>query len=559
MVNKDKWSALSLKDRAELINIYVKAGITDLDRIIKDYNSFSDGGSMYLEPPLEEELLYEDNGMLKINTPFYSTPKKEETFVEKTTPKIPLRPLNTVVNGPTIGDPNAPYVELPEGIVDITRNISKGSGRLYSRTARKGEYYRDPYTGNIYERAFIPKEGVLDTSKLERLSYKDVRSLLPKRDYIGGTPHESRMKALNMNLQIKTEIERLADIYGIDKNVLMHRFTKEGWIDKQINNYNKGISTEEQKDFFKRAVKERVYGFTDLGLDDSGSLIPQYNLRRSVPYQEDTIPNEKGRFVNSAIFDNLYDGLEVKAADMEYRKNALTKRGISDDDINTYINAAYNLGLYHKDLNDEEWIKQNYTVPNYFKSGGLLKTSSNDEPKGKGTSTYNHPKYNEEEESHIYSYLREKGVPHVQSVAIMGNIAVESLLNPHISQIGGGGGYGLIQATDQPRKNNFINYDGQPYEFGSKLDPETQRQLDYIIDKGLNTYTIGEWKKVKGTSGARDARKKFLSESSVDKASDLFTRSYLRPGKPHKERRQSMSMFYDEKYKNPFEVGILFK
>lgn len=44
MVNKDRWSALSLKDRAALINIYVKSGITDLGEIRNDYNSFGDGG-----------------------------------------------------------------------------------------------------------------------------------------------------------------------------------------------------------------------------------------------------------------------------------------------------------------------------------------------------------------------------------------------------------------------------------------------------------------------------------------------------------------------------------
>lgn len=181
---------------------------------------------------------------------------------------------------------------------------------------------------------------------------------------------------------------------------------------------------------------------------------------------------------------------------------------------------------------------------NSFETGG---------PAGEGAATYNHPRYNHKEEAAIYSYLRERGVPHTQASAIMGNIAVESMLDPYISQIGGGGGYGLIQATDKARKDSFTNYDGEPYEFGSKLDPETQRQLDYIVDKGLNTYTIGEWKMVKGTSGARDARKKFLSETDVNKASDLFTRSYLRPGKPHKERRQNMSSYYDSKYKNPFE------
>ena len=45
MGNKnDRWSALSMSDRADLIKLYVNNGITSLDIIKKDYNSFGDGG-----------------------------------------------------------------------------------------------------------------------------------------------------------------------------------------------------------------------------------------------------------------------------------------------------------------------------------------------------------------------------------------------------------------------------------------------------------------------------------------------------------------------------------
>lgn len=44
--NKDKWSALSMKERADLIKLYVSNGITSLDNIKKDYNSFAPGGSI---------------------------------------------------------------------------------------------------------------------------------------------------------------------------------------------------------------------------------------------------------------------------------------------------------------------------------------------------------------------------------------------------------------------------------------------------------------------------------------------------------------------------------
>ena len=44
--NNDKWSALSLKDRADLIKIYVDGGILDLNRIKEDYNKFDEGGDL---------------------------------------------------------------------------------------------------------------------------------------------------------------------------------------------------------------------------------------------------------------------------------------------------------------------------------------------------------------------------------------------------------------------------------------------------------------------------------------------------------------------------------
>ena len=42
--NKDRWSALSMKERADLIKLYVSNGITSLSNIKKDYNSFAPGG-----------------------------------------------------------------------------------------------------------------------------------------------------------------------------------------------------------------------------------------------------------------------------------------------------------------------------------------------------------------------------------------------------------------------------------------------------------------------------------------------------------------------------------
>lgn len=195
---------------------------------------------------------------------------------------------------------------------------------------------------------------------------------LKQRNYIGGTPEEARVKAFSMIPEIKNHIEQLSKTYGIDKNVLAHRFLREGWIDKKIKGYNKANSLK-QKDYFNKAILSGVNGFEELGLDDAAALLNQgkYNLRKEIPFWTIDAENEKGRRVWSIYANDLYDALEIKAADMEYRQNELRKRGIKDEDINAYVNAAYNMGLYHKNLNNAEYVKSKYSVPNYYELGGM--------------------------------------------------------------------------------------------------------------------------------------------------------------------------------------------
>lgn len=51
MKNKDRWSSLSLSEKDALIKVYVSNGITSLDAIKKDYNSFDNGGNLYNKEP----------------------------------------------------------------------------------------------------------------------------------------------------------------------------------------------------------------------------------------------------------------------------------------------------------------------------------------------------------------------------------------------------------------------------------------------------------------------------------------------------------------------------
>lgn len=193
-------------------------------------------------------------------------------------------------------------------------------------------------------------------------------------------------------------------------------------------------------------------------------------------------------------------------------------------------------------------LRDIHEVYNKFAKGGHLFGGGGDK------ATLNSPRYNSERDRAMYDYLKSSGLNHQQAAGILGNLAVESYLNADLHQIGGGPAYGLMQA-EASRQRAMRNYNEVPYVFGSGLTQEEQQQLDYIINKGIKSYTPGEWGR-KGFSGARQARQAFLSTEDVNRASDIMTNNFLRPGKPHINRRRAMADYYYTKFGNKFEVPM---
>ena len=75
----------------------------------------------------------------------------------------------------------------------------------------------------------------------------------------------------------------------------------------------------------------------------------------------------------------------------------------------------------------------------------------NHHPDGGDLDTLSHPKYNSNAEAAIFNYLSNSGLNNAQAAGIMGNLAVESLLNSNINQFNGPA-YGLIQAEGARKK-----------------------------------------------------------------------------------------------------------
>lgn len=113
----------------------------------------------------------------------------------------------------------------------------------------------------------------------------------------------------------------------------------------------------------------------------------------------------------------------------------------------------------------------------------------------------------------IWNKLQGLGFGDVHTAAIMGNMAIESGFDPAISEIGGGGGFGLCQWDD--RKGALAEYAQRAGKDPSDLDI----QLQFI------KYEL------QGSESA--AGSEFFAETSnVDRATEIFCTKYERPYMP---------------------------
>ena len=158
-MSKDKWSALSAQERAQLINIYVQSGITDLDFIKKDYNSFDEGGTIE-----EYDVPFPKND--DINVPYRSviTDSMKEDFITKSKNKF-----DTFVN--------KMYPIVERSLLDAgysTDNLNN----VLRQMAQESNYGLSP-RGNGYNlsgiKAWDSKEGTKHKDGYYYRNFKDYR------------------------------------------------------------------------------------------------------------------------------------------------------------------------------------------------------------------------------------------------------------------------------------------------------------------------------------------------------------------------------------------------
>lgn len=152
-----------------------------------------------------------------------------------------------------------------------------------------------------------------------------------------------------------------------------------------------------------------------------------------------------------------------------------------------------------------------------------------------------------------YDYLRSNGLNHAQAIGILGNIAVESYLEPDMKQIDGPA-YGLMQ-WEGKRQDRVRKYN-KSYNFGSKLTPKEQNQLDYIIETTMGKFDSNEWvgHGFEGNNRSRDSQKAFKNTKDVDEATKLILNNYARPNDRKEDERLTMSKYYDSSIINKYKL-----
>ena len=259
--------------------------------------------------------------------------------------------------------------------------IAKGDYELYPISGHhyynKNKFYKK---GDeiVYDDNWPTKRnsGYMEYKGYEPLSYDELRKMLPKRDYIGGSKRDVGVKVINKIPGLKDEILRLSKVYNISPDVFTQRLVNEGWVQDQAGMYNVS-SVENQKNYRWDRMNDFVDGFNTLGLDTFGDhhKAGHLNLRRDIKYDNHFTTNEdnSGRVYNSADFDNMYDALEAKAAMLEYFTKLGKEKGHTGTDLDYWVNAAYNMGEYHKDLNNMDYVKKQYSFTPYYRFGGNMK------------------------------------------------------------------------------------------------------------------------------------------------------------------------------------------
>ena len=176
-----------------------------------------------------------------------------------------------------------------------------------------------------------------------------------------------------------------------------------------------------------------------------------------------------------------------------------------------------------------------------FNQGGLVGLSN-----GGSTSTGSKKNSFNQRQELVFNFFKEKGYPDESIAAIMGNIAVEAPTFKYSEKEKGGKkgrdqGIGLFQFT-KGRQDDY-----KKYLRDNKLSDNAINQLEYVHEQ-MTSDSKDELSYDVGVKNRERLRKVLLGKGmgAVEDRAKFISDIFLRPGKPHMERRMEESLnMYD--------------
>lgn len=172
-----------------------------------------------------------------------------------------------------------------------------------------------------------------------------------KFTYIGGNKEEARVKYLNTDRKFAQAISDMAKKYSLSPKLLFSRIAREGVVDAAIerNNQRKGkpfVSIMDDSTFESDLSSDINDPYNYWGMDTIGGRLQQGKIKtkRDIPVEYYHTDNEAEDDVTSIKTANIYDTLELQAADIADRKARLRKKypKASDTEMDEITGAYLN-------------------------------------------------------------------------------------------------------------------------------------------------------------------------------------------------------------------------
>lgn len=277
-----------MKERADLIKLYVSNGITSLDAIKKDYNSFGDGG--YTNPTTTIKPLSYTDVILK-------TVQSKAKLNSVKSPKEPLPPNTKII---TDSNGNEFLVRTEESLQDVTSSIMEWT----------------PGVGDVYELGLIGndfKQGNYGSAALGAGLFfipGNARKLIDKGKSLLGL--NSRKASKNATEKVKALLKRFPK--GMDSSShfsasLKERLLKEGVDPKLLTDDNlKKMTYLRSQDILESATPSKF------AARESSSGINMYNLYNTVDGGVtqvgyiNAVPNPTEKSGRIAMVENVTQG-----------------------------------------------------------------------------------------------------------------------------------------------------------------------------------------------------------------------------------------------------------